>query len=153
MSSCYNNPPDKSVYCYSAMHPPNLHPHQLAPLTRNNHPIFKLLSMHAHSHLLLFFYRKATLHHSRKNTLIRKLQSLLKKCEMDNEDHSHLLKMQHDPTSDRPTPPETSILRRAASGWGLESLFLSHSFDKAVLFAVINRVIQAEDFLTFKCLE
>jgi hypothetical protein len=76
--------------------------------------------------------------------------------ENDNEDHSHLLKLKNShehQVSDKLTQGEISTLKKGASEWGFECLFVSHSLEKTMLFAVMNRFIEAEDFLSFKCLE
>jgi hypothetical protein len=48
---------------------------------------------------------------------------------------------------------EHEVLKRGEEEWGCKWLFLSFSFEKNLLFAAINQIILAEDYLNFKCLE
>lgn len=49
--------------------------------------------MEEYSQMLLLFYRKVATQHTQKNTLIRKLHSLIKKCQLVEHDiDPHALK-------------------------------------------------------------
>lgn len=110
------------------------------------------------SQLLLLFYRKASLHHPRKAHLIRKLHSLLEKCQMaeqESKEPTLAIKSKRELEHASPaklTELEQSILKRGGEEWGLECVFVSHSLEQNMLFAVLKRLIEVEDFLGFKCL-
>jgi hypothetical protein len=112
--------------------------------------------MQQYPQILLLFYRKVIAQHPQKAFLIRKLHSLLRRCQLEQqEEQTHMLAVsRRAPESpSKEADNHGQALKRQGLEWGVEWSFISPSFEQSLLFAVLSRLVEIEDFLGFKCLE
>lgn len=89
--------------------------------------------MEKYAQLFLLFYRKVSAQHPQKAALVRQLHSVLRKCQLvenDSQDHLSVPKSKRDehPSPNKRSEVDRSLLKRGEEEWGLEWLFVAHTF-------------------------